>query len=131
MNRRTTLALTALTAPALALALVAAGSSASAVDGAPDGGQDPGTDAAVAGAVTSSPLTAAVPAGSFTVTGVRVAGEWAAADLEPTDPAALDPATAVLRHEGTSGWSVVDLGTAGVGCDVVPVPDRDTLALSC
>ncbi|MEZ0166599.1 hypothetical protein AB2L27_17710 [Kineococcus sp. LSe6-4] len=127
MNRRTTLALTALTAPALALVLAGAGSPAGAVDG----GQDPGTDTAVARAVTSSPLTAAVPAGSFTVTGVRVAGEWAAADLEPTDPAALDPATAVLRLEGTSGWSVVDLGTAGVGCDVVPVPDRDTLTLNC
>ncbi|GAB3466835.1 hypothetical protein AB1207_19535 [Kineococcus endophyticus] len=122
MNRRTTLTLTALTAPALALVLSASSSSASTT------GAD--TDAAVAQAVTTSPLTAGVPAGSFTVGDVRVAGTWAAADLQPTDPDALDPATAVLRSDGTR-WTVVDLGTAGVGCDVVPVTDRAALALSC
>ncbi|WP_380170356.1 hypothetical protein ACFEMC_14910 [Kineococcus sp. DHX-1] len=125
MNRRTTLTLTALTAPALALVLTTSSSSASTTV---TGDQAP--DAAVAQAVTSSPLTAGVPAGSFTVGDVRVAGAWAAADLQPTDPDALDPATAVLRSDGTR-WTVVDLGTAGVGCDVVPVTDRVALALSC
>ncbi|MEZ0491037.1 hypothetical protein AB2L28_02150 [Kineococcus sp. TBRC 1896] len=130
MNRRTTLTLTALAAPALALALAASSSAASTPD--PATGTAPGTvTGEVTRAVTTSPATSAVPAGSFAVTDVRVAGPWAAADLEPTDPAALDPATAVLRYDPATGWVVVDLGTAGVGCDVVPVPDRDTLALNC
>lgn len=126
MNRRTTLTLTALTAPALALVLTASSSAASTTGAATDAA----TDAAVTQAVTSSPLTAGVPAGSFTVDDVRVAGTWAAAELQPTDPDALDPATAVLRSDGAR-WAVVDLGTAGVGCDVVPATDRAALALSC
>jgi hypothetical protein len=134
MNRRTTLTLTALTAPALALVL--AGSSASASTTGPTGSAADSATPAVARAVAASPLVAGVPAGSFTVTDVRVAGDWAAADLAPTDPTALDPATAVLQRVagGTTagtGWTVVDLGTAGVGCDTVPVADRGALALSC
>lgn len=127
MNRRTTLALTAVAAPALALGLAASTASA-----APEA--DPVTVRGVTAAVTTSPATAAVPADGYAVTDVRVVrdatGDVAAATLEPADPAALDPATAVLRLDGGT-WTVVDLGTAGVGCDLLTPAQRAGLALTC
>ncbi|WP_432543122.1 hypothetical protein [Kineococcus sp. SYSU DK002] len=125
MNRRTTLALTAAAAPALALGLAASTASADPAAGAP-----PQTVQAVTTAVTTSPATAAVPADGYAVTDVRVTGDVAAATLEPADPAALDPATAVLRLDGGT-WTVVDLGTAGVGCDLLTPAQQAGLALTC
>ncbi|WP_432513166.1 hypothetical protein [Kineococcus sp. SYSU DK001] len=125
MNRRTTLALTAVAAPALALGLAASTANAGTAPGA-----DPATVQGITSAVTASPATAAVPATAYAVTDVRVAGDVAAATLEPADPAALDPATAVLRSEGGT-WTVVDLGTAGVGCDLLTPAQQAELALTC
>lgn len=124
MNRRTTLTLTAVAAPALALALSASTATADTTPAAA-----PET-AAVTQAVRTSPATAGVPASQYTVGHVRVADGWAAADLEPTDADALDPATAVLQLTGGT-WTVVDLGTAQVGCGTVAAPVLDALALSC
>lgn len=121
IQRRTTLALTATAAAGLALAAGAAGASA----------QTPAQREAITAAVTTSPATAAVPATGYTVTDVLVSGDtWASARLAPVDGADLDPATAVLRF--TDGaWQVVDLGTAQVGCGVVPADVEGVLALSC
>ncbi|PRY15362.1 hypothetical protein [Kineococcus rhizosphaerae] len=126
MNRRTTLTLTAVAAPALALALSA---STATADTTPGPAAAPETTA-VTQAVRTSPATAGVPASQYTVGHVRVADGWAAADLEPTDTDALDPATAVLQLTGGT-WTVVDLGTAQVGCGTVAAPVLDALALSC
>ncbi|WP_432561008.1 hypothetical protein [Kineococcus sp. SYSU DK003] len=124
MHRRTIRTLTLVAVP-LAVVGVAAGTA-----GAATGPQD---TEAITQAVTTSEQTAAVPPADYRVTDVRVADSdtsWAAADLEPTDPAALDPATAVLQHvEG--GWRVVDLGTAQVGCGLATPAVLEDLTLSC
>ncbi|WP_337059982.1 hypothetical protein [Kineococcus sp. G2] len=89
--------------------------------------------AEVAAAVRASPQVAAVPAEAYAVTGVRTAASdpaWAAAELAPADPAALDPATVVLHRTGDA-WGVVSLGTAGVGCEEAPAPVAADLALLC
>lgn len=96
-----------------------------------------GTDAstAITTAVTSSPETAGVPAGSYTVQDVRTAAtapDWAAAEITPTAASAdqLDPATVVLQQVGGS-WTVVSLGTAFVGCDETTPAVQADLALLC
>lgn len=128
MNRRTTLTLTAVAAPALTLALSASTATADSTP-APAPAAVPEA-AAVEQAVRTSPATAGVPSSQYAVDHVRVAGGWAAADLEPTDPAALDPATVVLQRTAGS-WTVVDLGTAQVGCGTVDASALPALALSC
>lgn len=124
IQRRTTLALTGTAVAAFAIGAGALGASAQT---------GPGSDPtpAITAAVTTSPATAGVPAGAFTVTDVHVSqGTWASAQLEPAPDADLDPATAVLRF--TDGaWQVVDLGTAQVGCGIVPADVGTELALSC
>lgn len=85
---------------------------------------------AVTTAVRTSEFTEGVPASSYRVTGLRTSGSWATVTLTPAKNAELDPATVVLRR--TSGtWSVVDLGTAGVGCDVAPAAAIAALKLDC
>ncbi|WP_432505428.1 hypothetical protein [Kineococcus arenarius] len=124
-TRRTALALTAPAAGALALLAATAPAAAGPAPAA--------TAQEIALAVTTSPQAAGVPADAYAVTGVRTADSdpaWAAALLEPADPAALDPATAVLHH-AAGAWRVVSLGTAGVGCEEAPAAVVADLALPC
>ncbi|NAZ88431.1 hypothetical protein, partial [Kineococcus indalonis] len=109
------------------LALLAAAAPAGAAPA------DPATAGEVAAAVRTGPEAAAVPAGAYAVADVRTADAdptWAAARLEPADPAALDPATVVLQRVGGT-WRVVSLGTAGVGCEQAPPLVLTDLALPC
>ncbi|MCI2238508.1 hypothetical protein MO973_17255 [Paenibacillus sp. TRM 82003] len=146
-TRRTALAATLPAAGALAL-LAAAVPSGAAGPAAPAGGstgagaqlvahatpQVPVQVAAeVAAAVRAGSQVAAVPAEAYAVTRVRTAASdpaWAAAELAPADPTALDPATVVLHRTGEA-WAVVSLGTAGVGCEEAPAPVAADLALLC
>ena len=128
---------TLVAAPLAALALAALAAAPAGADPAPAGPADVPADvvAQIGAAVTTSPATAGVPAGDYAVTDVRTAAGdpgWAAAALTPTaaGAATLDPATAVLQHvDGT--WQVVELGTAQVGCELVPAQLRADLALTC
>ncbi|WP_432523317.1 hypothetical protein [Kineococcus sp. SYSU DK006] len=120
-------------APLAGLALAALAAAPAGADPAPAVPAD--VVAQVAAAVTASPATAGVPATDYAVTDVRTAAGdpgWAAAALTPTatGAATLDPATAVLQHVD-GGWQVVELGTAQVGCDLVPAQLRADLALTC
>ncbi|WP_369069823.1 hypothetical protein [Kineococcus terrestris] len=116
-------------AAVLALGLLAAApASASSPAAAPAA---PAVDPALVAAVAASPFTDGVPDGAWTVTDVRTADDvWAAAALEPVDPQALDPATALLRAT-PDGWEVVDLGTAQVGCGTAPDAVLPALGLLC
>ncbi|WP_432546595.1 hypothetical protein [Kineococcus sp. SYSU DK004] len=116
-------------AAVLALGLLAAAAPASAAD--PAAPVAPAVDPALVAAIAASPATDGVPDGAWTVTDVRTADEvWAAALLEPVDPEALDPATALLRAT-PDGWEVVDLGTAQVGCGTAPDAVLPALGLTC
>jgi hypothetical protein len=87
---------------------------------------------AITTAVRTSPATAGVPRGAYAVTDVRTAGAdatWAGAALQPTGDD-LDPATVVL-HRVAGTWTVVDLGTAQVGCGTAPAPVATDLGLGC
>lgn len=91
------------------------------------------THRAITLAVQRSEATSFVPARDYRVTGVRLAGsDWARATLTPRAGAELDPATVVLQRAGTpAAWTVADLGTAGVGCDIAPASVLRTLRLTC
>ncbi|HMA46847.1 MAG TPA: hypothetical protein VKP11_06575, partial [Frankiaceae bacterium] len=81
----------------------------------------PAEAAAVTRAVRTSPQTDLVPADAYVVAGVRISdlrGGWAFARVEPR-AMELDRAVVVLRR-GPAGWSLVEIGTALVGCDVTP-----------
>ncbi|WP_432495738.1 hypothetical protein [Kineococcus auxinigenes] len=124
-TRRTALALGAPAAGALAL--LAATTPAAAGPAPAETAQE------ITLAVAASPQAAGVPADAYAVTDVRTADSdpaWAAAVLEPADPAALDPATVVLHHVA-GAWEVVSLGTAGVGCEEAPAVVVTDLALLC
>jgi len=90
----------------------------------------------IAQAVRTSPLTAALPASQLRITDVQVSRtdpNYAAAHIVP--PAdTTDTAAALLRR--TNGhWTLVELGTAQVGCSgVTPVVRADlssVLGLPC
>jgi len=90
------------------------------------------TAGAIATAVRDSPATAGVPRSAYAVTGVRTAASdaaWAGATVQPTGDD-LDPATVVLHRVGGT-WTVVDLGTAQVGCDTAPAAVVTDLGLGC
>jgi len=92
----------------------------------------PGTTAAITAAVQRSPATAGVPGTGYAVTDVRTAATdatWAGAALQPTGDD-LDPATVVL-HRVRGTWTVVDLGTAQVGCGTAPATVVTDLGLDC
>ena len=125
---------TLVAAPVAGLALAALAAAPAGADPAP-AGAPADVVAQVGAAVTTSPATAGVPATDYAVTDVRTAAGdpgWAAAALTPTatGAATLDPATVVLQHVDGS-WQVVELGTAQVGCDLVPAQLRVDLALTC
>lgn len=124
-----------LAAPALGLLAALAVAAPAAAGSAPTTGTDagPATTAQITTAVTTSPETAGVGAGSYSVVDVRTAVSdptWAAAELAPTSPDQLDPATVVLQQVGGT-WSVVSLGTAGVGCEETTPAVAADLALLC
>jgi hypothetical protein len=121
MHRRTSLALAGTTLAGLAVAVTLGGSATASAEA-------PADATAIEAAVTSSPATAAVDGADYAVTDVRVAGDWASAQLEPTTD--LDPATAVLQHVD-GAWQVVDLGTAQVGCGLAPAAVEGDLGLVC
>ena len=92
------------------------------------------TTAATLGKVTQavrrSEYTAGVPASAYSVTGLRMSGAWARVTLSPRQEDLLDPATVLLRRS-QGRWSVVDLGTAEVGCGVAPAATLRALRLDC
>lgn len=85
---------------------------------------------AVTKAVNASEYTEGIPATDYAVTGVRVSGSWASATLRPSRTAELDPATVILQ-KSRGAWQVVDLGTAEVGCGLVPAAALKPLRLTC
>lgn len=88
-------------------------------------------DRGITAAIKRSPLLGDVPASDVSVRTIRVAavdGSWASAVAHPVDQRTDDARVALHRFNGR--WSVVTLGTAGVGC-VVPVAVRADLGLSC
>lgn len=122
IHRSTTLALTGTALTALAVAASAVGASAQTT-------ADP--SAQITTAVTTSPATAGVAATDYTVSDIAVVGNtWASAQLEPAVGAEVDPATAVLQFSD-GAWQVVDLGTAQVGCGIVPADVEAELVLTC
>ncbi|GMA40169.1 hypothetical protein [Mobilicoccus caccae] len=85
---------------------------------------------AVTKAVHSSEFTEGVAASAYSVRDLRTSGSWARVTLTPKQAAELDPATVLLRKT-RSTWTVVDLGTAGVGCEVAPNSTLKALKLEC
>ena len=115
------------TAGTLALLGVAALSAA-----APAGAAPAADVPAVEQAVRTSPLTAGVDPGRYTVQDVRLSAAdpaWAGASLAPVG-ADLEPADVVLRSVA-GRWEVVDLGSAEVGCGIAPEPVLSDLGLTC
>lgn len=92
--------------------------------------EEASTLAAVTKAVHASEFTAGVPASQYSVVGLRTSGVWATVTLRPVKGAELDPATVLLR-QAKGRWSVVDLGTAEVGCEVAPADVVGALGLDC
>jgi hypothetical protein len=87
---------------------------------------------AIAEAVRTSELTSQVPAGSYQVSGTRLAASdpaWAWTELRPTVDN-LDRAQGVL-HRTPQGWQLVQLGSYEVGCSITPAPVRADLGLEC
>ncbi len=96
--------------------------------------REPGVDtqAEIVAAVHSSALTSDVPASYYRVADVRVSQanpNFASAQLVPTT-SQLGPGMAALRHDA-DGWTLVDVGTGEVGCNVVPHQARAELNLTC
>lgn len=87
----------------------------------------------ITAAITSSEATSQVPARDYRVAVLAVAGnDWARATLVPRPGVELDAATVVVHRTGRPAvWSVVDLGTEGVGCDIAPAPVLRSLRLNC
>jgi hypothetical protein len=83
---------------------------------------------AIARAVRSSPVAGIdkVPARHYRVVNVRistVSSAWAMASLTPTKAARdnFQPAIVLaIEPAGTRSWTVVDLGSAEVGCGIAP-----------
>lgn len=93
--------------------------------------QTAATNRAIAAAVTRSSMLGEVPASDVSVLSIRVAAanaDWASAVAHPEDRRTDDAFVALHRVRGR--WSVVTLGTAGVGC-VVPTALRTDLHLIC
>ena len=89
------------------------------------------TNTAITSAITHSSLLGDVPASDVSVRSIRVASAntaWASAVVHPNDQRTDDAAVALHRVGGR--WTVVTLGTAGVGC-VVPASLRSSLHLIC
>ncbi|ONH23378.1 hypothetical protein BL253_33100 [Pseudofrankia asymbiotica] len=88
--------------------------------------------AAITAAIRSSDLTGQVPATSYQVDHIEIAGSdpnWARAELTPVT-ADIDRAYGVL-HRTESGWRLEQLGSYEVGCTLVPPQARADLALDC
>ncbi len=98
----------------------------------PVGRPSPSTDEQVAQAVRTSPLLGEVPPERIRVVDVHVSTidpTVAVAHVVPAD-GETDPATALLTHPNDR-WRVVELGTAGVGCDHLSVAVQHELGLVC
>lgn len=88
-------------------------------------------DRGITAAIKHTPLLGDVPASDVAVRSIRVAAAgspWASAVAHPIDQRTDDAHVAL--HLSNGHWSVVTLGTAGVGC-VVPAAVRADLGLSC
>lgn len=85
---------------------------------------------AITGAIRRSSETRMLPC--FRVRGIVVStvGPWARARVQPCNPARYDGADAVVRR-AHGHWTLRELGTALVGCDVVPRAVRRDLRISC
>ncbi|MBO1768520.1 hypothetical protein [Allobranchiibius sp. GilTou38] len=89
------------------------------------------TSAAITSAIDHSALLGDVPASDVSVRSIRVASantSWASAVVHPIDQRTDDAFVALHRVDGR--WTVVTLGTAGVGC-AVPASLRSDLHLVC
>ncbi|WP_239394287.1 hypothetical protein [Frankia sp. CiP3] len=99
---------------------------------APVGSAAPSTDEQITRAVRTSPLLGEVPPDGIQVVDVHVSRIDPTVAVAHVVPASgeTDPATALLRHSG-SHWAVVELGTAGVGCDSLSTAVQQELGLVC
>ena len=89
------------------------------------------------GAVASSSLVPkSVRRGHFKLRDPRIStrGRWALSTIAPTGPAAkrLDAVVGLFQSRG-SRWRLVEVGTAGVGCEklIVPRDVRRDLGIRC
>ncbi|WP_322756449.1 hypothetical protein [Frankia sp. Cas3] len=98
----------------------------------PVGRPSPSTDEQVAQAVRTSPLLGEVPPERIRVVDVHVSTIDPTVAVAHVVPAGgeTDPATALLTHPNDR-WRVVELGTAGVGCDQLSVAVQHELGLIC
>ncbi len=98
----------------------------------PIGSAGPSTDEQITRAVRTSPLLGEVPPDGIQVVDVRVSRIDPTVAVAHVVPASgeTDPAIALLRHPGNR-WAVVELGTAGVGCDSLSTAVQQELGLVC
>ncbi|WP_322749111.1 MULTISPECIES: hypothetical protein [unclassified Frankia] len=98
----------------------------------PVGRPSPSTDEQVAQAVRTSPLLGEVPPERIRVVDVHVSTIDPTVAVAHVVPAGgeTDPATALLTHPNDR-WRLVELGTAGVGCDQLSVAVQHELGLIC
>jgi hypothetical protein len=90
-----------------------------------------GQEAIITQAIAASDELAA-RAGTYTVRSCRIAPSspiWAAADVVPNPGSSAPGGVVVLERIGAI-WSVIALGTSGVGCQV-PAAQRAELGVSC
>lgn len=81
-------------------------------------------------AILHSKMLGAVKPSNVVISQIRIAGPtgtWAGALVTPKD-GQTDPAQVLLRKSGGT-WQVRDLGTASVGCGMVPASVRGSLDL--
>jgi hypothetical protein len=88
--------------------------------------------ARISAAVYRSPLTSALPDSSYRVGGIRIStrGPWARASVVPKKPT-VQGGVGVLRKTARRGWRLRQIGSADVGCGIVPVAVLKDLGLGC
>ena len=86
--------------------------------------------AAITAAIRKSAKPATVSASQFKV--AIDSKEWASALITGKDShgITLQPAFAVFHHHGAA-WTLVELGTSGVGCDKVPIKPLTQIGGNC
>jgi hypothetical protein len=92
----------------------------------------PADEDAIVAAIHSSPFLSQVSPADYTVVGVALARSdpsWGRAGIRPVT-GGLDPADAVV-HRTATGWTLAELGTYEVGCDLATAQVRTELGFQC
>jgi len=92
----------------------------------------PADEDAIVAAIHSSPFLSQVSPADYTVAGVALARSdpnWGRAGIRPVT-GGLDPADAVV-HRTATGWTLAELGTYEVGCDLATAQVRTELGFQC